>query len=66
MKEIRLNEKQFKKLVPYNMEHVIHTESSIYDMPNNPDKVLKIYNTKDIEYLKEKKKTLEYLIEFNR
>ena len=66
MKEIRLNEEEFKELVPHHMEHVIHTESSIFDMVDNPDKILKIYNFKDVDYLNEKKKNVDYLIEFNK
>ncbi len=51
MKEIRLTEEEFNELAPYHMEHVIHNESNIYDMPNNPDKLLKIYSLHDKDYL---------------
>lgn len=66
MKEIRLTEEEFNELAPFHMEHVIHNESNIYDMPNNPDKLLKIYSLHDKDYLDEKKKDIDNLIKFSK
>lgn len=65
MYEYFLTNEQFKKLEPFNLNNIIHTESDFYWMPESKIRLFKIYKNLTEEELYLKRKTIEYLIDFN-
>ena len=66
MEELRFTMDEFKKMIPKHFEHVIHTESNLYEIPTNDKEVFKIYNINNKRLLNKKLKTIKYLYEFNK
>lgn len=65
MEVLRLNDYEFENLKPIAIKNVIHTESDIYEMPNDSNKILKIYDKLDEYYLYNKKHDIDNIVRFN-
>ncbi len=66
MEKLILTEEEIDELLPIDLKNTINTESNIYYMPNNDEKLLKIYDKSDTDYLDKKLKSIQNVIKFNK